>query len=436
MIPSKDNCSSQIERYLTKQAILKSEENLYSPALCLKLCVVIPALAEREHIGEVLDSLEKGSQRLDEAEVIVLINNPENAAAEVVAENQATMIDLQSRTSGGLNILAVDRASEGRAMDKKKAGVGLARRLGMDLALQRLHSTGNAPQAAIACLDAESPVAPGYIDAVLSTFAGASQPLGALCTYAHPLPEDTALVEAIVSYELWLRYYEFGLHLCGSLFAYTPIGSSMVASAKGYAMADGMPLKAAGEDFYFWQKLVKVNGLTTLPKIQGAKVFPKVRVSDRVPFGTGRAMQRCVQEQYTGYREVEPPEAFFALRTFLQALPDVFYNQEHGLEKLSQEMRSFLQEEGALDVFAKHRATYPSLDHFTLAIQQWFDGLRTIRYINEYSRKTKRVWILEAILQVLVGLGKESLVADLPMTTSEHTDWNIMQQWLERLRQL
>lgn len=428
--------SDPIQRYLIAQAIPVKTEVISPPASELKLCIVIPAMAEREDIGPVLDSLEKGNQRLAEAEVIVIINNPEDASTDVISENKATLQYLRSRTSRGLKVIAVDCASAGRALEKEKAGVGLARRLGMDLALQRLYESGNAQQATIAGLDADSPVAPGYIDTLLEIFATTQQPLGGVCAYAHPIPEHPGLAEAIVNYELWLRYFELGLRLSGSLFAYTTIGSCLIVSAYGYALADGMPIKTVGEDFYFWQKLVKVNGLSALPKLHKAVVFPKVRVSERLPFGTSRAMYKYLDENYQGYKQVEPPEAFFTLRKFIHIIPDIYRFQDNNLEELSLEMRCFLQEEGAWTLFAKLRTTYPSPDHFSLAAQQWFDGLRSIRYIHYYTGMNQRAWILDALREVLRDLGQEHVVADLPNTSADQPDWKVMRAWLKRLREI
>ena len=426
-----------IERYLLRHARIAPEAMaLPPPAAGLKLCVVIPALAERAGLGSVLDSLGAGSDRLAEAEVIAVINQPQGAPSAIRADNQATLADLRARPPGALRLLVLDRASPGRELPAAGAGVGLARRTGMDLALARLVAAGTAPRAAIACLDADSPVAPGYIDALLAVFDRPAAPVGGVCACAHPIPAEPALAEAILAYETWMRAFELGLRLAGSPFSYPTIGSCLVASAAGYALADGMPERQAGEDFYFAQKLVKVSGRRGLARISTAQVRPAARPSARVPFGTGRAMLRCASEGLEAYRFMEPPQAFFDLRRWFAALEEGFGDPPALDRAASAELAAFLESEGASGALARIRANQPDAEHFEQAAHHWFDGLRCVRYVHVLERARGRVWTFDALAQIAQALGLSDRFADLVRPQPPAPDRALLTAWLERLRAL
>ena len=96
---------------------------------------------------------------------------------------------------------------------------------------------------------------------------------------------------AIEPYELFLRSYTYGLRLARSPYAFNTVGSAMACRALAYVRCGGMNCRKAGEDFYFLQKLAKVDGVDQL---SGTTVFPEPRASARVPFGTGRSMARLL----------------------------------------------------------------------------------------------------------------------------------------------
>ncbi|MBN1595157.1 glycosyltransferase family 2 protein [candidate division FCPU426 bacterium] len=433
--PKRPPLHAEIQRYLEKHMMGQAPQAWPVPAPNLRLVIVIPARSERSGLQRVLASLEQGSRHLAETEVIVVVNNPENQDTGCRRENLATLSDLQAKRKSGLKVLALDRASVGKGLPPKQ-GVGMARRLGMDLALQRLAAAGKSDAAAIASMDADAPVSPGYIDQVLTVFTAGNPPLGGICAFAHPLPQDEKMAEAILQYELWLRYFELGLRLAGSLYAYPTIGSCMVVSARGYALADGMPLRQAGEDFYFWQKLVKASGLRPLARLHHIMVFPEARLSERMPYGTSRALQRVMAEDYTGYARVEAPNAFFELRAFLRNAKVAWQDPESVLPRLAPRLQEYLQAKDAVSMLKKMKKTYPAQRQFTLAVHQWFDGLAAIRYIKARAREEKRVGILTALKEVLLGLNQGETVRRLPRPPSGQAPREVLRLWLEGLRGL
>ena len=95
-----------------------------------------------------------------------------------------------------------------------------------------------------------------------------------------------------------LRYYKNALAFTGLPYAYHTVGSSFALTAAAYARQGGMNRRKAGEDFYFINKLIKGENFG---EIMGAKVVPSSRISDRVPFGTGRALL----EAFDGVKNLE-----------------------------------------------------------------------------------------------------------------------------------
>jgi glycosyltransferase involved in cell wall biosynthesis len=421
-----------IERYLTKQAQSDDQEAGWpAPRPGLRLCIVIPALAERAGIGRVIASLGKYAQS---AELIVVVNNARDAPDDIVSDNLLTIEDLRKTKENDFPALVVDRASPGRAFRSQEAGVGLARRVGMDLALRRLVAAGAAERGAIACLDADSPVAPGYVDALLGVFDSPRAPLAGVCSYRHAFPQDEPSLRAILAYELWLRYIELGMRVAGSAYAFQAVGSCMVASCRGYALADGMPLKKAGEDFHFLQKIIKAGGPGSLVRIPNATVFPAARPSSRVPFGTGRAMRRMLKEGPREYLWVEPCRAFCDLGGFYGSAGRGYSDIDSWLSGISPALSSFIRERGGPDTLRSLRANVTDADHFEIAVQTWFDGLQAIRYARRRKAEDGPSWIFTAISEALGELSMQELSADLAHPDPAADDLSLQLEWLERLR--
>ena len=426
-----------LARYLARHAIRAPEEQtLPGPIEGLKLCVVIPCLNEAGRIEAVLDSLAVGSARTAEVEVICVVNQGEGAPALVSKNNQATLDLLAARAHGGMGLLVLDRCSPGRALPERQAGVGLARRMGMDLALARLYQAGTIERAAIACLDGDSPVAPAYLDAILATFDASDPPLGGVCNCLHPIPDDEQLAASILAYETWMRYFELGMRLTGSPFSYPTIGSCLVCSAEAYARADGMPPRQAGEDFYFAQKLIKLSRDRGLARLRGASVHPAARLSDRVVFGTGKAMLRCRDEGLDAFRWVESARIFFELKDWFASFGAGFEDPSAMQRAAGPDLKAFLDSERAWKNLDRIRSNQPDARHFALACHHWFDGLRCVRYSHAREPALGRQWAFDALGEVLEGLGLGAVAAGLDLPKPPDPELALLQGWLELLRGL
>ena len=258
-----------------------------------------------------------------------------------------------------------------------QAGVGTARKLGMDRAFQIL-GPGNGT---IICLDADTIVEASY----LAAFEGVEW--GAVVDYAHRIEGTAEQQAAIVCYELFLRYYERALRFAASPYAFHTIGSTMACSAAGYAAVSGMNHRTAGEDFYFLQKLAKTGPIA---KITATTVHPSPRPSWRVPFGTGKRVQRFLDgnhDEYTLYN----PEAFRILREWLAAVSDSRTSAEILVDRanaISPPLAAFLVAEQFPAAWTRLRQHAPSASQLRAQFHRWFDALRTLRlvhYLRDHS---------------------------------------------------
>jgi len=302
-----------IRRYRAKHAVGDPWRIEPKPGRSFAQAVVIPALAERDNLPAVLDSLAK--QRDAECActlVVVVVNQRDDHDEEITQNNAKTLVILrETLTNYAYTLGIIDAASPGLRLPTKQ-GVGLARRIGMDAALAHLDLEGPVPPL-ILSLDADSPVSPRYLEAVRDSF-GKERRMAAVLGYDHPKdgPESSAIIE----YEAFLKSHVEGLRWAGSPYAFHTIGSTTVCTAEAYALADGMPKRQAGEDFYFLQKLAKVVPVKTIDEVL---VYPAARTSWRVPFGTGARITTRL-EPGAGPIMAYAPSSYRVLRDWLRAL--------------------------------------------------------------------------------------------------------------------
>jgi hypothetical protein len=273
--------------------------------------VLLPACRERELLPGALESLAALPWRTVAA---VVVNSREGADTETLEDNAETLDHLLSLPGkeispglhqlrmDGLDILLLDRTSEGRRLGRKQ-GVGIARHLGGGI-LCGLVSDGHLSCPWIWSTDADARFGPDYLDPL--------PPEAGTCVlpYAH-----RPASEALQIYELGLRHYALGLASAGSPYAFPTIGSTIAIRADIYQGTGGFPDRMAGEDFYLLNKAAKVAPLHYADR---SPVVLVDRPSDRVPFGTGKGA--AVIEAAGGACALPSPAAFRLLGRWLAEL--------------------------------------------------------------------------------------------------------------------
>ena len=396
-----------IAAYLRTRAVSTPWHFQEQPAGQYRGAVVIPCLAEFANLHQTLHSLSRNHpELLAHYMIIVVVNQRGDASPEEHADNLATLAALPKwKMEYDLDHLAwVDAASPGQELPHKQ-GVGLARKIGLDLALNHLDYSADP---LLICLDADTVVQPDYLFALERHFAGATAG-GASLPYRHRAADNLEGQAAIDRYELFLRAYVLGLELAGSPWAFHTVGSAMASRASAYVASGGMNRRLAGEDFYFLQQVHKVGGVAPL---EGTIVHPSPRSSHRVPFGTGRAVADILAEggnRMLFYR----PELFFILGEWLKIVG------EHGCAdgadllqkagKVSSHLRGYLEQVGfnaAWDNLQRHN---PDPVRLMTAFHGWFDAFRTMRLMHHLTDcASPRIQPEEAVAPLLERAGHRS----------------------------
>jgi hypothetical protein len=270
-------------------------------------------------------------------------------------------------------LLVVDRFSQ--AIDKDQ-GVGLARKIGSDLSAY-LISINKVKQPWICSSDADAHLPDNYFSA-LNTREKNSV---VCCFNFHHSCEDKIIHQANLLYETALRYYVAGLQHANSPYAFFTIGSILAFKAESYVKVRGFPKRSAGEDFYLLNKLAKLGHVEFLEEVT---VELEARVSLRVPFGTGPAVQKIIElhankQDYCYY----DPQVFHQLKLTLAAFSQLWQQKEvleSWLESLPEQACSALKAI-QFEKFVMNQINSDQIQ-FNKQLIVWFDAFKTLKFIH------------------------------------------------------
>lgn len=305
--------------------------------------------------------------------------------ARVCEVNEATFRQLERMVAGNrfsFPVVLIDRYSPGRAWDAKHYGVGWARKTAMDAALEYARSRRwPLERVLLACMDADTLYPEDYLECQAALFAACPEALALSNPYYHFLeeglagakllgwkagtvvagnvpsgmfPQETVLEGisssgpahagssdsvpdcsldvngagsdsekracAMLHYEVYMRSYALNLMLVGHPYALTAVGSSMSCTLEAYRKIGGISPFKSGEDFYFLQKMLKTGAVL---RHSPALSHPSPRLSTRVFFGTGPALNKGVEGQWASY-PIYPMSLFGRMQDAYEALPDLY----------------------------------------------------------------------------------------------------------------
>ncbi|MDD2277712.1 MAG: glycosyltransferase [Bacteroidales bacterium] len=355
-----------------------------SPDKNLGLCIVLPSYNETE-LEVALNALANCKKPICSVEVIVVVNYPEGAPAEIVANAMECIKEVEAAdrniNNNNFRFLAIPAFN----LIKKHAGVGLARRTGMDEAAWRLLKS-ECDYKIIACFDADSSCSENYLCELEQLWIEKPETAACSIRYEHPTKGDSFLPEiyqAIAQYELHLRYYVDAGRYINHPFSFQTVGSSMACSANTYIKVGGMSKNKAGEDFYFLQKIIPHGNFEEL---NSAIIFPSPRPSDRVPFGTGRAISKYIneaQQQFQTYNF----DSFLGLKPFLETAPSVLFSASKNtiVELHNQQpkpLRDYLEMNGFLQAIQEINSNTAHAETFKKRFFLWFDAFKLLKYLN------------------------------------------------------
>ena len=338
----------------------------------LKLIVVIPSYDEPQLISSINSLLSAANGVQFIIEVIVVVNHSKLSENKVVSQNLKSVKELQEIPKcENFNVHWIYCPD----MDPKHAGVGWARKIGMDQALRRFAAINY--DGLICCFDADSKVDNNYFSSLWKAFENDSFN-GASIHFEHPLfgdEFDASIYKEIALYETHLRYYKNALSYCGFPYAFHTVGSSMVVRASAYAIQGGMNRRKAGEDFYFINKIIALGDYS---EIYSTKVIPSPRVSDRVPFGTGRA----IKESLAGDKDLSKTYDFEIFKIIKSWVNQVISENTYDYYLFSTEMKSFIPEDQWNMKFGQLKKNTSSITAFKHRFFQVFDAFWTLKCVH------------------------------------------------------
>lgn len=349
--------SLYLERYAWPHELFSD----YQPPPNLSLIVVIPCFKEPDLIG-ALESLNGCDKPHGEVLVIVVVNESEDASPEIKAANELTLKQLKVFRSAYPLLISHQQ------LPAKKAGVGLARKIGMDEAVRIFRRSGN--DGGIVCYDADCRCDTNYLDEIELAYSDPMTQSG-IVFYEHQLHRENH--EAILDYELYLRYYIDALRFAGFPYAHQTLGSCITVRTSMYEKVGGMNTRKAGEDFYFLNKTIPQGGFV---EINTTTIRPSDRVSDRVPFGTGKAVNELLNasEEYAVYH----PNTFEDLKLFFSKI-DTFWTEDNW--KIPRTLATFLGDDWQEQI-KEVKSKVSSQEQFKKRFFHWFDAFKILKYVH------------------------------------------------------
>ena len=279
----------------------------------------------------------------------------------------------------------------------------------MDYAVQLMkdNELGNS---IIVNLDADCVVSPNYFIALDDHFSSCPESELATIHFEHDLEGlEREQFDAIVDYELHLRYFIEMQRWLQLPFAYHTIGSAFAVRASAYLSVGGMNRRKAGEDFYFIHKFSKKG---TIKDLTDCTVYPSGRKSFRVPFGTGKAVSDLLQSK--DELETYHPNSFRDLQQLVACI-EYLYNDGTIISlDLPLTILSYLEDVDAEDVIQKLKSNSRSIKTFRKAFYQWFDAFRLMKFLH-YSRNHfyPNIPVIEALRSTKDYLGFAELKTNL-----------------------
>ena len=344
-----------------------------------QMIVIIPCFAEPDLIS-TLQSLASCEPPGYKVEVIIVLNHGELARENQKEQNYLTLSQYRQWLENNPCDFLDFHLIKAFDLPSKTAGVGLARKIGMDEALRRfvsIHTNGT-----MVCLDADCRVSPNYLQAIDRSLVQKRQVGVGEMHFEHLYEEakEESLKTGMINYELFLRYYVEGLRRAQFPHAIHTIGSCMLCKAAVYAKHGGMNKRKAGEDFYFLHKLVPHEHFTM---VTAATVYPSCRTSDRVPFGTGKAQNDWLEKKDKVYMTYDP--AVFKDLKVLNTKVSQFFTEKEStqvIHPLPRSIATFLEIHDYLSKIELIRKNCKDLPQFIKQFYTWFDGFLCLKFVH------------------------------------------------------
>ena len=209
------------------------------------MIVVIPAFNEPA-LFDTLHSLRACSRPNVNLLTVIVFNSGEHSDEKVVEQN---------RLSYEQTLLFADKYNEPRfhffpllfeRLPRKHAGVGLARKTGMDLAVAHFLHNGSA-RGIIVSLDADCTVSENFLVSIFDAFSDDKHLNTTVHNFFHRVEKNNPQMEnAVRQYELYIHYFRQMLRETGFPYYHHTIGSAFAVAADAYVRVGGMGRQQGG----------------------------------------------------------------------------------------------------------------------------------------------------------------------------------------------
>ena len=390
MIPPKE--AKKIGKYLSSNSI-----PLLNLPEYVNMAVVIPVFKDFM-VFSVIKSLENSYNNIRNSKInpalIVVINHPENTNPATVQKNKH-LAQMLKKISAPFHIKII----EAYDLPKKYAGVGLARKIGMDAVASHFFKN-NIENGIIISLDADTIVQNNYFEAIYDEF-NKNEKLNGISIYYEHLPVRNKNINlAITLYELHLRYYINMLRKINFSFAFHTIGSAFAINYRAYLRQNGMPKKQGGEDFYLLNKIMLEGNYKDLTI---TSVFPSARPTQKTPFGTGKTVTSIIRSGNKTFYTYNP-KGFYLLEQIISNLTTLYESGcNNYFSKLADETRKFLKTINFCDNINKIKKNTTNFNSFRKAFLTWFNGFKAVKFLNylHNERVLIKIPVTEAINKIM-----------------------------------
>ncbi len=325
---------------------------------------------ETEMLPHCINCIEKQLYR--NFHVVICINQPEDCwdipEKKNICLNNKKIFDFLIKKNSE-HITIIDKTSKGNGWQGNKKGVGWARKTIMDYISKKANNND-----IILSLDADTVFSEKYFSSIIDIFSKNQNAAALSNPYYHRLTGSEAEDKAILHYEIYMRNYAINLMNINSPYAFTALGSAIAVTVSAYKAIGGMTPKLSGEDFYFLQKLKKYGNIIIH---NSEKVFPAARFSDRVFFGTGPAMIKGNQGDWSSY-PIYHNSLFSDIKKTYDAFPDLLTKSFE--TPLTNFIKEIFKKE---DIWEPLRKNFNSEKQFVRACHEKIDGLRILQYCKQ-----------------------------------------------------
>jgi len=311
--------------------------------------------------------------------LVVCVNQPDSwwndpLHINVCKENQLTIKYLESLDDRRIEI--IDRSSPGKGWPPKSHGIGVARKLLMD----HISKTANENDIIIS-MDADTVFNKEYFASVAENLRLNPAASAISIPYYHRLTYNSELDRAMLRYEIYMRSFAINMWRIRSPYCFSALGSAIAMPVWAYRAVGGMTPKLSGEDFYFLQKIVKTGRLL---HFNGEIVYPAARLSDRVFFGTGPALIKGIEGDWSSY-PVYNYRLFDKIAEAYKLFGPLF------TKDINTPLDDFLVRRFGELPWKALRQNFKTQTHFIRACHEKIDGLRILQFLKESQLPDEKV---------------------------------------------